>query len=124
MASVWRASQTLLVLISLLGAGKYLLAISTAITLLTRLFTYIADTLKPDWLPAHVKPWIAAGLGVVGAFVAAMASGAPCPQALIPGLVTGTAASGLWSLVAKYALTGKGVKAARAEGRRLANGGR
>jgi len=116
--------EALLAMVNLLGAGKYLLAISTVITLLTRLFTYVADRLKPDWLPAWLKPWIAAGLGVVGAFVAALASGAPWPQALVTGLVTGSAASGLWSLVVKHALTGRGVKAARAEGRRLANGGR
>lgn len=114
--------EAMIALINLLSAGKYLLAISTAITLLTRLFTYIADSLNPEWLPAWVRPWIAAGLGVAGSIVAVLIAGGDWPSALVTGFVTGSAASGLWSLVAKHALVSKREKANRAEARTLVKG--
>jgi hypothetical protein len=116
--------DALLKLVEVLGAGKYLLAIGTVITLLTRLFTYISDTLNPGWLPAWVRPWVAAGLGVAGSVVAVLIAGGDWPSALVTGFMTGSAASGLWSLVAKHALVNKKTKADRAEARRLARRGK
>jgi hypothetical protein len=111
--------EALMTLVNLLGTGKYLLAISTVITLLTKLFTYVADSLNPDWLPVWVRPWIAAGLGIASSVVAVLIVGGDWPSALVTGFVTGSAASGLWSLALKHAMTTKKTKAYRAEARTL-----
>lgn len=113
------AGDTILALANLLGAGKYLLAISTIITLLTRAFTYVADSVNPDWLPTWIRPWIAAFLGVASSVVAVLVAGGDWPSALVTGFVTGSAASGLWSLVLKHAMTSRKNKADRAEARML-----
>jgi hypothetical protein len=49
-------------------------------------------------------PWLSAGLGVIMAIGAALASGVSWTDALAGGLLTGTSASGFWSLFGKFIL--------------------
>ena len=58
-------------------------------------------------LPAKAIPWVAAGVGVLLSFAATLQGGASWTQAVVVGLVTGSAASGLWSMVGKHLLGGE-----------------
>ena len=58
-------------------------------------------------LPPKAMPWVAAVAGVLLSFAATLQGGASWFQAAVAGLVTGAAASGLWSLVGKHLLPTK-----------------
>jgi len=77
--------------------GQWILGVMTAIMLLTHIINNIAFIAK--WIPDNVKPWVSAGLGVLLCVFTGLSVGIPWWQAIIAGLFTGTAASGLWSLV-------------------------
>ena len=53
---------------------------------------------------ASLLPWVAAGLGVLAGISAAVAGGVEWLPAIMQGVFTGTAASGLYSLVGKHLL--------------------
>ncbi len=57
-------------------------------------------------LPVSVLPWLAAGLGVLAAVATALTLGQLWWKAILNGLTTGAAASGLWSLVGKHVFRG------------------
>ena len=57
-------------------------------------------------IPGKLIPWVSSGAGVILAVAASLVGGADITSALSAGLVTGTAASGLWSLVGKHLFPG------------------
>lgn len=105
-------------LVNAFQQGKILIAIAALITLLTWLFNLIVTKLRPGLIPASVSPWIAASLGMVSAVVASLIAGQPLLYALVGGLVTGNAASGFWSMIAKYGLESKATRLAKDGGKK------
>ena len=61
-------------------------------------------------IPGKLIPWVSAGVGVILAVTMSIQDGSDIMGALSAGLLTGTAASGLWSLVGKHLLGGSSAK--------------
>ena len=93
--------------------GQWILGVMTVIMLMTHVINNIAFIAK--WIPDNVKPWVSAGLGVLLCVFTGLSVGIPWWQAIIAGLFTGTAASGLWSLVGKHLLKSDADKEKKAE---------
>jgi len=53
-------------------------------------------------LPTVALPWVAAGAGIIAAVATGLISGVVWWQAILNGLLVGTAAGGLWSLVGRH----------------------
>lgn len=117
LAAAWAAADggtttpggTLTEIVTAFKGGHWALGISAIIMLLTWVLN---ATILKKWIPASVLPWVAVGLGVLGAVFGLMATGTVWWQACLTGLFTGTAASGLWSLVGKHLLSGDAVSKA------------
>jgi hypothetical protein len=77
-------------------SGAVLAALILAVNLATNLAKLQAVA---KYVPAVVLPWVAAGLGSVSAFLAALASGKPVVQAVVSGLLIGLGAIGTHELV-------------------------
>lgn len=82
--------------------GQWSLFASMLIMLLVFLMTKVEFIAKA--LPDAAKPWVAAAAGVLAAVGATAATTGNWGQAIMSGLVTGAAASGLWELVGKKLL--------------------
>lgn len=98
-------------IVSAFKGGKWILAVSLIIMLLTWVLN---RTFLKNKIPSSVLPWVSAGLGVLSAIFTALVMGIPWWEALIMGLFTGTAASGLWSMVGTHLLVSKTKKAEQA----------
>jgi len=83
-------------------SGQWLLVLSIAIAILTRVVQVIVEKVKPSWLPTEALPWISFVLASASYIVASLIEGKGLGQALVLGVITGATASGLWSLVIKY----------------------
>lgn len=64
-------------------------------------------------LPKAVKPWVAAIAGVLAAVAATAFTTGDWFQAILGGLVTGAAASGLWELIGKRFMGSKSTEATK-----------
>jgi len=94
-------------IIEAVKGGNWQLAASTGIMLCVFLAT--KTSLLP-WVKGKHAQWWAAGTGIASAFAATWATSGDWKAAAMNGLVTGAAASGLWSLVGKHLLN-KGLPA-------------
>ena len=55
-------------------------------------------------VPKKALPWIAAGVAMLGDFIAAVVAGTAVPDALLQGLMLGAAAVGFWEMALKHVL--------------------
>lgn len=113
-------AQVLLQVVNAFQAGKWISGVSLVLMVVTWVFSMVAARYRPGWLNPSWVPWIAAVLGVLTTTFAAAAAGAAWSSAVVGGLVTGAAASGLWSLVGKHLLTGRDEKLRKERARTLA----
>lgn len=74
--------------------------------LVIMILVYLATKIKfiDDLLPKAAKPWVAAIAGVLAAVGATAYATGDWLSAILGGLVTGAAASGLWELIGKQFL--------------------
>jgi len=77
------------------GALASLILLVNLLTNLTKLQVFA------EHVPPAARGWIAAGLGSVGAFLAALTSGKPLALAVMSGLVIGLGAIGVHELISK-----------------------
>jgi len=82
--------------------GEWSLFVAALIMVLVFLATKIKFI--DNLLPASAKPWVAAVAGVLGAVATVAMTTGDWLQAVLSGLVTGAAASGLWELIGKRIL--------------------
>lgn len=73
------------------------------------LLTWVVGRFLSNVFPVKVLPWVSIGLGVVLQVILLIASGQTWWAAVLGGLLTGTAASGLWSAVGKHLAPAKKV---------------
>jgi hypothetical protein len=92
-------------MLSAFSGAKYLLGVYLVIMLLTQLFAWVSEKVKPAWLPRTAIPWVSAALGMLSTMLAALCSGVDVYNALVAGLLVGNAASGFWSMLGKRVLT-------------------
>ena len=89
-------------MISAAKGGEWSLFVAALIMVLVFLATKIKFI--DNLLPASAKPWVAAVAGVLGAVATVAMTTGDWLQAVLSGLVTGAAASGLWELIGKRIL--------------------
>jgi uncharacterized membrane protein len=89
-------------MISAAKGGEWSLFVAALIMVLVFLATKIKFI--DNLLPAAAKPWVAAVAGVLGAVATVAMTTGDWLQAVLSGLVTGAAASGLWELIGKRIL--------------------
>jgi uncharacterized membrane protein len=89
-------------MISAAKGGEWSLFVAALIMVLVFLATKIKFI--DNLLPAKAKPWVAAVAGVLGAVATVAMTTGDWLQAVLSGLVTGAAASGLWELIGKRIL--------------------
>jgi hypothetical protein len=104
-ASGWGADQLFTETVQAFAGAKYMLGVYLAIMLLTQLFSWLTEKVKPAWLPRACIPWVSAALGMISTTVAALCSGVSIYNALVAGLLVGNAASGFWSMLGKRVMT-------------------
>lgn len=82
---------------------------SIFVAALIMVLVFLATKIKfiDNLLPAAAKPWVAAVAGVLAAVATTVITTGDWLKALLSGLVTGTAATGLWELVGKRLLKKK-----------------
>jgi hypothetical protein len=88
-------------LLEAIGAGKWGVAVGFAIVLLTQLAKWFVGIAGKE-IPKDVQPWIAASIGMLSGIGLGLSVGAVWYEALLAGLLTGSAAAGFWSLVVKH----------------------
>jgi len=81
------------------GWGVVAAALLTLLVFLARKLKLLAK------VPKKALPWVAAGVAMLGDVVAAFATGAALPDALLQGLMLGAAAVGFWEMAMKHVLT-------------------
>lgn len=86
-------------LISAAKGGEWSVFASVLIMILVFLVTKVKFI--KNWLPKEAKPWVAAVAGVLTSIAATVLSTGDWLQAILHGLVTGAAATGLWELIGK-----------------------
>ena len=86
-------------------------------SLIIMVLVFLATRIKfiSDLIPKVARPWVAAIAGVLAAVAATAFTTGDWLQAILGGLVTGAAASGLWELVGKHVTGGKKEEEAPAE---------
>lgn len=94
--------ELLNVLIEAAKGGEWSIFVAALIMVLVFLATKIKFI--DNLLPAKAKPWVAAVAGVLGAVATVAMTTGDWLQAVLSGLVTGAAASGLWELIGKRIL--------------------
>ena len=94
--------ELLNVLIEAGKGGEWSIFVAALIMVLVFLATKIKFI--DNLLPAKAKPWVAAVAGVLGAVATVAMTTGDWLQAVLSGLVTGAAASGLWELIGKRIL--------------------
>ena len=91
--------ELLNMLIEAAKGGEWSIFVAALIMVLVFLATKIKFI--DNLLPAKAKPWVAAVAGVLGAVATVAMTTGDWLQAVLSGLVTGAAASGLWELIGK-----------------------
>jgi len=91
--------ELLNMMITAAKGGEWSLFVAALIMVLVFLATKIKFI--DNLLPASAKPWVAAVAGVLGAVATVAMTTGDWLQAVLSGLVTGAAASGLWELIGK-----------------------
>jgi len=94
--------ELLNVMVNAAKGGEWSLFVAALIMVLVFLATKIKFI--DNLLPTKAKPWVAAVAGVLGAIATVAMTTGDWLQAILSGLVTGAAASGLWELVGKHFL--------------------
>lgn len=94
--------ELLNMMIAAAKGGEWSLFVAALIMVLVFLATKIKFI--DNLLPAKAKPWVAAVAGVLGAVATVAMTTGDWLQAVLSGLVTGAAASGLWELIGKRIL--------------------
>lgn len=94
--------ELLNMLIEAAKGGEWSIFVAALIMVLVFLATKIKFI--DNLLPAKAKPWVAAVAGVLGAVATVAMTTGDWLQAVLSGLVTGAAASGLWELIGKRIL--------------------
>ena len=92
---------------TIISAAKdknWTLMVSAILMLLVFFTKTILLRFLPDAAKKAALPWISVGGATIVVTAATLASGGPWWEAINGGFITGTAASGLWSLVGKHIL--------------------
>lgn len=76
---------------------------SVFVALLIMVLVFLATKIEfiDNLIPNNAKPWVATVAGVLAAIASAAFTSGNWLQAILGGLVTGAAASGLWELIGK-----------------------
>lgn len=98
-------SELVNMMITAAKGGEWSLFVAALIMVLVFLTTKIK--FLDNLIPNKAKPWVAAVAGVLAAVATTVITTGDWLQAVLSGLVTGTAATGLWELVGKRFLKKK-----------------
>lgn len=98
-------NQFITMMIEAAKGGEWSIFVAALIMVLVFLATKIKFV--DNLLPAAAKPWVAAVAGVLAAVATTVITTGDWVKALLSGLVTGTAATGLWELIGKRLLKKK-----------------
>ena len=90
--------------VSAFKAGYFAPAAAGVLTLLVYILT---KTPVMKFLPVKALPWVSLGAGVAAAVATNLLAQMPWYAAVIQGLTSGAAATGLWEAVFKYVLPKK-----------------
>lgn len=92
-------------MISSAQGGEWSIFVAALIMVLVFLLTKIKFI--DNLMPKAAKPWVAAVAGVLAAVATSVIATGDWLQAILSGLVTGAAATGLWELIGKRVLKKK-----------------